>query len=592
MQKVGIIIQARMTSTRLPGKILMDVGGIPLLEFIIRRLETLTNNIDLIVATTTDSEDDKIVKLCESINIPYYRGARENVLNRYVECAKKYNIEVVIRVCSDCPFIDPSGINELIKIYHQNPTTDLVHNKHKSGYPLGTGAELVTLKALEIAERNANKEYQKEHVLPYILENSDKFYIIKVNAPDYLRRFNYYLTVDFPEDLKLIREIVRRIEGNKKEKTPLGKIIKLLDENPSLVNINSNCMRVLKIYPLKSILFRADGSKQIGMGHITRGIEVAKYLKDYCDRIYFLTKNNPIAIDYIHKNGFNTIIFQNTSYKEINTKIEEIFDEGRFDDIILDLYNIHQSDIDFYKKFCNRVICFTDETYKLEIVADIIFAFSPNQKEEYYTNISKGIFYVGPKYEPLNPVFSNKRKKVKEKIEQILVTMGGGDRNNLTTRVLNNLLGMNYNFEITAILGHGFGETNLNTINRYREQSVIIKKNVEDMYSEMLKTDIGICSAGNTLVEFMSLGIPTLVLPQTKRENEHATAFEKRGAILKVPNYGSEIEDVSILKLLKKLVTNVDLREKISKSALEIVDGKGIYRIVDILTGKEGGKHG
>lgn len=240
MQKVGIIIQARMTSTRLPGKVLMDIGGKPLLEFIIKRLEDMSDNIDLIVATTTDKEDEKIVELCNSINVPYYSGSRENVLKRYIECAREFNVDVIVRVCADCPFIDPNGINELIIAYNKNHNADLVHNKHKNGYPLGTGAELVTLASLEKSERYVNKGYQKEHVLPYILENPDKFKIIKVNAPEYLRRLDYYLTVDYPEDLELIREIVSRIEGDSKEKMPLRKIVELLDKNPYIASINSH----------------------------------------------------------------------------------------------------------------------------------------------------------------------------------------------------------------------------------------------------------------------------------------------------------------------------------------------------------------
>jgi UDP-2,4-diacetamido-2,4,6-trideoxy-beta-L-altropyranose hydrolase len=348
-------------------------------------------------------------------------------------------------------------------------------------------------------------------------------------------------------------------------------------------------MKVLGNDLMKSVLFRADGSKEIGMGHVTRDIDVAKCLREHYDPIYFLTKDNPSVLDYITKNGFKTLIFPKDSYKETNTRIEKLLEEMHFDDIILDLYSIQQSDVDFYKKFCNRVICFTDETYKLEIVADMIFAFSPNQRAEFYINIPEGKFHIGLKYEPLNPIFSNKRSEAKEKIERILVTMGGSDRNDLTRRVLNILLELNYQFEITAILGAGSGELNPDTVNRCRKQSITLKKNVKNMYNEMLKTDMGICAAGNTLVEFMSLGIPTLVLPQTKRENEHANAYKKKGAILKVPNYGDKIKEENIFKLLMKLIYNADLRKEISKNALEIVDGKGVYRIVDILLDKEGG---
>ena len=175
MANVGIIIQARTTSTRLPGKVLMDIGdGVLLLEFMIKRLEDVSNTTNLMVATTTDKEDDTIVDLCERLSIPYYRGSRMNVLGRYIECAFEFNIDIIVRVCADCPFIDPNGINELIDAYKRNSMADLVHNKHNNGYPFGTGAELVTLDALKIADKNADKKYQREHVIPYILENPNK----------------------------------------------------------------------------------------------------------------------------------------------------------------------------------------------------------------------------------------------------------------------------------------------------------------------------------------------------------------------------------------------------------------------------------
>jgi spore coat polysaccharide biosynthesis protein SpsF len=239
MKKIGIIIQARMESSRLPNKVLMDIDGKPLLEFIIKRLKRL-ENIEIIVATTNQKADNKITELCTPINIPYYRGSTENVLERYIECAQKFNIDIIIRVCSDSPFIDQEGILNLLDTYKKNPTADLIHNKHKYGYPFGTGAELVTLKALEIAQKYATEKYQKEHVLPYILENPNKFKIIQVNAPPKLIRPGYFLTIDYPEDLDLIKKIIEIISFKEKEYIPLELIIILLDTNQDLVKINNH----------------------------------------------------------------------------------------------------------------------------------------------------------------------------------------------------------------------------------------------------------------------------------------------------------------------------------------------------------------
>ena len=239
MKKIGIIIQARMDSLRLPGKVLMKLGNMSLLEFLIKRLKWLNNNFGLIVATTTNKKDKKIVKLCQSLNVNYFCGSEENVLKRYVDCAQKFSIDIIIRICADCPFVSLQGIDQLTRIYFKNPNADLIHNKDKNGYPFGTGVELVKLEALKQAEKKVATQYQKEHVLPYILENPDKFKIIKVNTPEDIRRTNYYLTVDYPEDLKLARKILAKIKNSDKTKIPLRKIIKLLDKNPNIAKINS-----------------------------------------------------------------------------------------------------------------------------------------------------------------------------------------------------------------------------------------------------------------------------------------------------------------------------------------------------------------
>jgi UDP-2,4-diacetamido-2,4,6-trideoxy-beta-L-altropyranose hydrolase len=336
---------------------------------------------------------------------------------------------------------------------------------------------------------------------------------------------------------------------------------------------------------MKSLLFRADGSKELGMGHITRDTDLAKCLRKHYSRICFLTKGNPETTDYIRKNGFRAITFPDGGCTNDDGKVQKLLEKEKFDDIILDVYHIRQNEIDFYKKFCRRVICFTDEVGKVDIVSDIVFAFSAKQKKEYYKDVSRGRFYVGPSYFPLKQIFYNKRKKgTKRDTKRILITLGGTDAGNLTTRVLDNLLEINYNFEITAILGPGFGKIEPETINRYVKHGVIIKRNVKDMCNEILKTDIGICAAGNTLLEFMCLGIPALILPQTKRENENCSIYEEKGAVLKVPNHGDKIIDKNIRELLKELLFNIDSRNELSRNASEIIDGKGLLRIADILT--------
>jgi len=206
---------------------------------LIKRLRTIENKYKLIIATTKDKEDKKIVDLCKKMNVDFFRGSRENVLKRYVKAAEKYNIEIIVRICSDCPFVSTEGIIKMIQIFENDQNLDMIHNKHKNGYPFGTGAEVVRLDALKKAYKEASENYQKEHVLPYIYENDDMFKIQKLNVPENLRIERCYLTVDYPQDLKLIRKIIHSLEGDEKYKIPLSEIINFLKENEELKEINS-----------------------------------------------------------------------------------------------------------------------------------------------------------------------------------------------------------------------------------------------------------------------------------------------------------------------------------------------------------------
>ncbi|MFH1642149.1 MAG: UDP-2,4-diacetamido-2,4,6-trideoxy-beta-L-altropyranose hydrolase [Nanoarchaeota archaeon] len=334
---------------------------------------------------------------------------------------------------------------------------------------------------------------------------------------------------------------------------------------------------------MKTLLFKTEGSKKIGMGHITRDLDLAKSLNE-CYDIYFLVKKYQVITDIIRKNGFKTIAFPVDSSKDSKTKLRKLLEKKNFDRIIFDAYNIKQSEINFYRKFCNSLVCFSDETNKLNIQADVVFAFNPNQKEKFYKNTGNGKFYCGLKYFILNPIFSRKNiQKQKKIIRKVLVTLGGSDSNNLTLRVLDNLIKLNYDLEITAILGPGFGKIKQSIINKYFKKGINIKKAVDNMFDEMLNADIGICSAGNTFMEFMSLGIPALVLPQTKREEDIANACLKKGALLKTDNYGIKIKDKDICRLFKRLLSDVELRNRISKNAIKIIDGQGTSRIMGIL---------
>lgn len=226
-----------MASSRLRNKIMATIYEKPLLWHLLERLKS-TKGIDkIVVATTASKRDEEVLKLCQEEDISCFRGSEQDVLRRYISCAKRYSLDVIIRVTADNPLTDPEGIASLINAYNSSGA-DYVHNKHRRGWPFGTGAELVTFEALAHADKEAGNQHYREHVTLFIREHPELFKALKIDAPDYLRRPDYYLTIDYPEDLKLMRTLYQTLyNGN--GLFSLRDAISYLDKNPSLVQINA-----------------------------------------------------------------------------------------------------------------------------------------------------------------------------------------------------------------------------------------------------------------------------------------------------------------------------------------------------------------
>lgn len=232
------IIQARMGSSRLPGKVLKDIFGEPMLirEVVrARRAQTLGQ---VIVATTVDSEDDPVAEICRARGIPCYRGHPLDVLDRYYQAAQLFDAETVVRLTGDCPLIDPQEIDRTVRAFFDT-RVDFAANRlpppWKRTTPIGMDTEVVSFTALQRAWHEADTRYAREHVMPYIYEQEGRFSVLLVDhVPDLSR---YRLTVDTPEDLSLIRVIYEHFGGT--DEFSMGDMIAILDEHPEWLTINA-----------------------------------------------------------------------------------------------------------------------------------------------------------------------------------------------------------------------------------------------------------------------------------------------------------------------------------------------------------------
>lgn len=238
MEKIVAIIQARVGSTRLPGKVLMNLKGKTVLNHVVDRVKKSKYIDEVIVATTNLEKDNEIIKECEKIDCKYFRGSEEDVLSRYYYSAKGSNADIIIRITSDCPLIDSKIIDKMIKFYLENNykiVTNAGNELSNRTYPRGLDTEIFSFDSLEKAFFNAKEGYQKEHVTPYIYENEKSIYYFK-NKIDYSK---YRLTLDTKEDFELIEKIYDNLYDENCD-FYLDDILKFMEKNPNLYTINSH----------------------------------------------------------------------------------------------------------------------------------------------------------------------------------------------------------------------------------------------------------------------------------------------------------------------------------------------------------------
>ena len=273
--RILAIIQARMSSSRLPGKVLLDIAGQPMLVRVVERVWRAETVDEVVVATTSDPSDDAVEALCKAHGYLFSRGSAHDVLDRYYQAARRFGGEVIIRITADCPLIDPGVIDMVVNAFlgrevvsHQPPAISIRQSKPgvqrsevsqqksiveekstpwdfaanrlpppwKRTFPIGLDTEVCTFRALERAWREAREPHQREHVMPYLYEREGRFRVLVVDHnPDY---GSMRWTVDTSEDLELVRQIYAHFEG--REDFTWYEILSLFQRHPELAQINTD----------------------------------------------------------------------------------------------------------------------------------------------------------------------------------------------------------------------------------------------------------------------------------------------------------------------------------------------------------------
>jgi spore coat polysaccharide biosynthesis protein SpsF len=235
--KAAIITQARMTSTRLPGKVLMEVSGHPMLYYHIQRLKSA--ELPIVVATTINETDDPIAQWCIDNDLPYFRGDEQNVLSRYFGAANQFQADIIVRVTSDCPLIDGTLIAEGVAQYlHEGNEKAFMSNSLSQTYPRGLDFAIFSKQMLDIAMSKAHTQHQLEHVTPYFRTQPEVFPPMRFEQTS--DDSDIRITLDTKEDFTLINKLIESFSAHQLR---YSEIIQLFRSNPELLEINRHVVQ-------------------------------------------------------------------------------------------------------------------------------------------------------------------------------------------------------------------------------------------------------------------------------------------------------------------------------------------------------------
>lgn len=238
--RVVASVEARMGSSRLPGKVLADVNGVPALARLFRRLALCEEIDDVVLATTVTKSDDVLADWARSQGVPCWRGSEDDVLKRVVEAQQSRDARVVVEVTGDCTLLDPGLLDMGVRTYFANQC-DVVANVREPGYPLGADIQVFSLALLADVEEKISDPAVREHVSLYFYENPDKYRILHLLPPPRWHRPELRLQLDYPEDLQFIREVYSRLEPRYGDAFGIEEILTLLRDEPALAQINAHC---------------------------------------------------------------------------------------------------------------------------------------------------------------------------------------------------------------------------------------------------------------------------------------------------------------------------------------------------------------
>jgi spore coat polysaccharide biosynthesis protein SpsF len=559
------VIQARMASSRLPGKILMKIDGKPLIQHIVERAKKASNVDAIVLATSTNKSDDPVEEFCRRTGVNYFRGSEEDVLVRLIGAAEKFSPELIVRICGDQPLFDTSLLERLID-RHREAGAD--YSTSTGALPKGLNFEVINYAVLKKVEKEATTIADREHVTKFILDHPERFKIQQVGFGEQLARSDIVLTVDTKHDFDFVKRIYLALKKKGKHKATAGvaeEIIRLVDNH------------VVARKPF--ILLRADSSKEKGMGDVVSLMNIAELLKDKYELI-FASKDYAEGVDFIKSKGYEvfSLAVNGTREEEIK-QVKALCDKRKINYCIVELFPNDASYVKELSQFLKTLVI--DFFGNIEIYSDILVCWDFDAKDLKYDFKNKETLkLLGPDYAPLNnDIMKSARKKNSAKIERVAISFGGSDPNDLSFALLDVISDLARQYDFTFILGPGFKKIG-EFANKAEDKNIKFIQSPKNIHQLFAKSDLVISRGGLTSLELCALGVPFIGISKLEWEIIRLKKLASFG-ICRFIQANDQLKD-SLLQALRRL-SSLEVRNKMTKKGMKLVDGKGALRIANAI---------
>lgn len=578
--RVVAVIQARMGSTRLPGKVLRPVAGKPLLWHIVHRLKACRLLEDIAVATTVNPADDAIVEWCHDEGVTVVRGPEQNVLARYATAAEKLDADIIVRVTSDAPFIDAGFVDHLVAtLIEQDGDYVLMDEGTECAHE---GVDPFSRRALDRLMMDAAHEpAAREHVTGYFKLHPDFVKIVRAAPYPPFDRKGGRFSIDTPDDLAFVEALHERIQARAGEAS-LADLLLLLEREPELNRINGHVrQKPLQDAPAGGLaVIRCDGGGKFGYGHVKRMVALARALRDREGiAVRFALNGSDDAAMPIQRAGFQLARLGGSS------SLESLLESCRPDLLVLDgREGPTRAELEKLRSGI-AVTAVIDDADERRLASD--YAYYPPVPG------AKALDWTGSRAQPrigwewsllgLNPNALKAQAKMKDGPSParptVLVAMGGSDPQGLTLRMAKALAQVDQSIRIRFVIGSGMKDGPA-----VARGLVALKKNyetvegAEDLSIAYASADLALCAFGVTAYELAALGIPAVYLGLTADHAASASAFADAGMGISL-GVADRVRDEDVANTVQWLLSKPNARRGMRHAGLSLIDGQGAARI-------------